>query len=112
MRILFDHSTPRPLRGYLAGHDVDTAAEQGWAELSNGELLDSAEDAGYDVLITPDQSIPYQQNLEERRLSIVVLSSNRWPIVRPKVAEIRSAIEMIETSELVEIVCEEIWEIE
>ena len=46
MRILFDHSTPRPLRGYLAGHDVDTAAEQGWAELSNGELLDSAEDAG------------------------------------------------------------------
>ncbi len=103
MRILFDHATPQPLRGYLAGHDVDTAAEQGWAELSNGELLDSAEDAGYDVLITPDQSIPYQQNLVGRHLSILVLGSNRWPIVRPKVAEIRSAIEAIGTSELIEV---------
>ncbi len=103
MRILFDHSTPRPLRGYLAGHDVDTAAEQGWAELSNGELLDSAEDAGYDLLITPDQSIPDQQNLESRRLSILVLGSNRWPIVRPKVADIRSAIEGIGISELIEV---------
>ena len=112
MRILFDHSTPRPLRGYLAGHDVDTAAERGWAELSNGELLDSAEDAGYDVLITPDQSIPYQQNLVGRQLYILALSSNRWPLVRPQVAEIRSAIEVIETGELIEIVCEEIRGIE
>ncbi len=103
MRILFDHGTPRPLRGYLAEHDVDTAAERGWAELSNGELLDSAEDAGYDVLITADQSIPYQQNLVGRQLSILLLGSNRWPIVRPKVEEIRSAIEVIETSELIEV---------
>ena len=91
------------MRGYLAEHDVDTAAKRGWAELSNGELLDSAEDAGYDVLITADQSIPYQQNLVGRQLSILLLGSNRWPIVRPKVEEIRSAIEVIETSELMEV---------
>ncbi len=103
MRILFDHGTPRPLRGYLAGHDVDTANERGWAELSNGELLDIAEEAGYDVLITADQSIRFQQNLAGRHLSILVLGSNRWPIVRPNVAEIRSAIEVLGTSELIEV---------
>ena len=52
MRILFDHDVPRPLRGYLSGHDVDTARARGWAELSNGDLLNEAEREGYEAIIT------------------------------------------------------------
>ena len=60
MRILFDHNTPLPLRRYLLEHVVDTANERGWSELINGDLLDNAEDEGYEILITADQSMSYQ----------------------------------------------------
>ena len=64
MKILFDQGTPRPLRSFLPEHAVDTAAGRGWSELSNGELLDIAESEGYELLITTDQNIRHQQNLE------------------------------------------------
>ena len=63
MRILFDHGTPRPLRDHLPQHRVDTAAEKGWSQLGNGELLDHAERAEYDLMITTDQNMRYQQNV-------------------------------------------------
>ena len=63
MRILFDHGTPLPLRDYLPEHAVDTAADRGWSELSNGELLDCADGEGCQVLITTDQGMRYQQNV-------------------------------------------------
>ena len=62
MRILFDHNAPRQLRRHLVGHDVDVAEERGWATLVNGALLDRAEEAGYEVVITADKNMPYQQN--------------------------------------------------
>src|SRR5262245_25426471 len=71
MRIVFDQGTPVPLRRELVGHIVTTAYEQGWATLANGALLDAAEGAGYDVLITTDQNLRYQQNLTGRRLALV-----------------------------------------
>ena len=61
MRVLFDHNTPAPLRYSLAGHKVETAFERGWAELTNGALLETAEVAGFDVMITTDKGIRYQQ---------------------------------------------------
>ena len=61
MRILFDHGTPLPLRDSLPEHAVDTAADRGWSELSDGELLDRADGEGYQVLITTDQGMRYQQ---------------------------------------------------
>ena len=67
MRILFDQGTPAPLRRQLDDHVVDTAAERGWSDLDNGDLIDSAEQAGYDVLITTDHNPRYQQNLAGRR---------------------------------------------
>ena len=79
MKILFDHGTPAPLRGHILEHTVDTAAEKGWAELSNGELLDEAESEEYELLVTTDQSVRYQQNLSRRQIAIIVLRSNRWP---------------------------------
>ncbi len=56
MRILFDHNTPLPLRHYLLEHVVDTANENGWSELINGDLLDNAEEESYEILITADIS--------------------------------------------------------
>jgi hypothetical protein len=76
MRILLDHSTPAPLRYALRGHQVETAYENGWAELTNGELLSTAEAGGFDLLITTDKGIRYQQNLPGRRLSLFVLNTN------------------------------------
>lgn len=60
MKILFDQGTPVPLRRHLVGHIVGTAYEQGWANLSNGELLKVAEEAGYHLFITTDQNLRYQ----------------------------------------------------
>ena len=79
MRILFDQGTPAPLRRHLDGHEVDTAAERGWSDLDNGDLIENAEREGYDVLITTDQNMRYQQNLAGRMLAVVVLLSTAWP---------------------------------
>ena len=103
MRILFDHDVPRPLRIHLTDHEVDTARERGWAELSNGELLNEAEREGYQVLITADQKMTYQQNIARRTFGVVVLMSNNWPQVREKVAAIQSALEGIDPGELREV---------
>ena len=75
MRILFDKNVPYPLLRYLGKHDVRTAEELGWAWLVNGDLLRAAEDAGFGVMVTADQSLEYQQNLKGRMLALVVLGS-------------------------------------
>ena len=103
MRVLFDHAIPVPLRDYLSEHAVDTAVDRGWSELSNGELLESADRQGYQVLITSDQSIRHQQNLSRRRIVIVVLLSNRWPRVRLRIDEIRAAVDGMEPGEVKEV---------
>ena len=103
MRILFDHDTPRPLRHYLVEHTVHTANERGWAELRNGVLLDNAEEDGYDVLITADQSIRYQQNMASRQVAVIVLLSNRWPRVQLRIEEIRDALEGMNPGEVREV---------
>jgi hypothetical protein len=73
MRVLFDQATPLPIRSHLKGHEIRTAAQEGWATLKNGEMLNAAERAGFDVLLTTDKNIRYQQNLSERKIAIVVL---------------------------------------
>lgn len=93
MKILFDQGTPVPLRNLLSEHVVDTAYEQGWAELQNGDLLQAAEDAGYDAFVTTDQNLKYQQNLADRRLAILVLLTTSWPRIKPHATQICEAIE-------------------
>jgi predicted nuclease of predicted toxin-antitoxin system len=78
MRVLFDQGTPAPLRLFLSGHEVTTAHELGWSNLKNGELLSAAK-ANFDVLITTDQNLHYQQNLSGRNLAILVLPTTSWP---------------------------------
>jgi hypothetical protein len=94
MRILFDQGTPVNIKPYLQGHTIKTAYEQGWSTLSNGELLQAAEIAGFDLLLTTDQNLAYQQNLSNRRIAIVALSKNRWRLIQPKLRQIVEAVNM------------------
>lgn len=82
MRILFDHGTPKRRWVALAGHEVTEAIEREWDKISNGALLKLAEEAGFDVLLTTDKRIRYQQNLTDRKIAMVVLGNSTWRIVR------------------------------
>ncbi len=93
MKILFDQGTPAPLRQYLAGHSVDTAYERGWSELRNGDLLTEAGNNGYDLLITTDQNIRYQQNLTGKRLGILVLRSTSWPRIQQRIGDVQEVVD-------------------
>jgi len=92
MLVLFDHGTPRGIARALQGHIIKEAKAQGWDTLSNGDLLKAAEEAGFEVLLTTDTNLPYQQNLEGRKLAVVILSKNRWSLVRPMMQEIAKAV--------------------
>jgi hypothetical protein len=83
VRVLFDQGTPVPLRKLLEPHLVDTAFERGWSLLKNGELLTVAEQAGFEGFVTTDRNLRYQQNLDGRRIAIIVLSSTSWPRIQP-----------------------------
>jgi hypothetical protein len=74
---------------------VDTAFERGWSTLRNGELLDVAEHERYDLLITTDQNLRYQQQLAARQLAIIVLLSTSWPRIQRRVAAIQAAVERV-----------------
>jgi hypothetical protein len=64
MRVLFDNGTPKPISPSLVGHEITYARQIGWHELENGELIRQAENAGYEVLLSTDKNIRYQQNLQ------------------------------------------------
>lgn len=103
VKILFDANTPAPLAKFLRGHEVTRADELGWQGLTNGALLDSAEQSGFDVLLTCDQNVRYQQNLTGRTLALVILSVNHWPTLRARAARIAAAINFVQTGQVVAI---------
>ena len=82
---------------------MDTASERGWSDLDNGDLLEAAEDEGYDLLITTDHNIRYQQDLAYRNIAILVLLSTAWPLIQQKVGDISAAINEMEPGKLKEI---------
>ena len=91
-RVLLDHCTPKPLRRHLAEYHVRTCYAEGWATLRNGELLLTADAALFDVFITADQNLRYQQNLSSRRLSIIELPTNRLALIEALAPSIREAL--------------------
>jgi hypothetical protein len=92
MRILLDQATPIGVRRMLAGHDVRTAYQMGWATLSNSDLLDAAEQAGFEALVTTDQNMVFQQNLSGRTIAVIVLSTNYWPTIRTQPQTVQRAV--------------------
>jgi PIN like domain len=92
MKILFDNGTPKPIATCLTGHEITYTRQIGWHELENGELIRQAETAGYDVLLSTDKNIRYQQNLANRKIALVVLGNQQWPVVRLYLDRIATAI--------------------
>jgi len=93
MLVLFDNGTPRTLARFLIDHHMVTEARaRGWEKLENGELLDEAEAAGFEVLVTTDKNLRYQQNLKGRKIAIVVLGQGRWTLIKPHVAQVVAAV--------------------
>src|ERR1017187_10234296 len=93
MLILFDHSTPSPLRFHLKAHRVTEARERGWDRLVNGDLLNVAEAAGFGVFPTADKNLRYQQNLTGRKIAIVVIGNAQWRVLRHYVERVVSAVD-------------------
>ena len=93
MRVLFDQGTPRGIAKALSHHEVVEARALGWDRLSNGELLAAAEREGFDVFLTTDKNLGYQQNLSGRRIAIVVLGQSRWRLVQDMIPEIVAVID-------------------
>ena len=103
MQVLFDQGTPAPLRRSLTLHTVVTVFEKGWSTLQNGELLRVAENEGFEVLVTTDHNLKYQQNLRERRIAIVVLMTTSWPRIQRKIPHIVATINSAKAGDYIEI---------
>ena len=102
-RVLFDHCVPKPLRRHLTGFQIRTCYEEGWDALRNGDLLAAAEAAGFDVFITADQNLRYQQNLRARQFAVIELPQNRLAILLLVVPAIQHALTNIVPSGYVQI---------
>ena len=102
MKILLDESVPRLLKLSLPQLDIATVQEMGWAGIRNGELLRRAE-TQFDVLVTADQNLRYQQNLSGRKLAILVLPSNQVPVVTQLIPQVETTLARIQPGILMEI---------
>ena len=105
MRILIDHNLDWRLKNYVPGHEVKTVVEMGWSDLLNGELLDQAIQARFDVLLTGDSNIKHQQNLSSRPIAIVILRAvnNRLNTHIPMMSKVARVISTIKPGQLAEI---------
>jgi uncharacterized protein (DUF2249 family) len=102
MRILFDQGTPVPLRQHLSGHQIETAYELGWSRLANGDLLAAAE-GRFDVLITTDRNLRYQQSLKASKLAVLVLPTTSWPKLQNQIERVVSALASLKSGECLEL---------
>jgi hypothetical protein len=103
MLILFDQGTPRGIARWLPEHTVKEARSQGWDRLTNGQLLKAAEDAGFDVLLTTDKNLPYQQNLKDRKIAVVALGKGRWRLIKPVISKVVTAVNMAQPGTYTEV---------
>ncbi len=102
MKILIDESLPRYLKRVLADHDVQTVQDMGWAGLKNGPLLTQAASL-FDLFLTADKNLRYQQNLRGRILSIIVFPSNRLRIVQTLEGKLKASIEQVTGGDYIEL---------
>jgi hypothetical protein len=105
MRILLDECAPRPLKRELAEYEIRTVVEMGWAGKKNGELLQFMNQEGFTILLTTDQNLRYQQNLQQVGVAVVVLvaRSNRLPDLIPLIPDVRNVLNTIAPGEIIEV---------
>lgn len=105
MRILLDECVPRPLKRELADYEVRTVVEMGWSGKKNGELLRLMSQEGFTILLTTDQNLRYQQNLEQAGVAVVVLvaRSNRLPDLVPLIPDVLSMLSISAPGQVIEV---------
>jgi hypothetical protein len=103
MLILFDQGTPRSIARWFKGHVIVEAIDRGWNTLSNGASLSAAEDAGFELLLSTDKNIRYQQNLANRRIAIVILGNSRRPAVLRHIDRVVAAVNAATPGSYVEV---------
>jgi hypothetical protein len=105
MRVLLDEQLPRQLAPYFTGHQARTVQQESWAGLKNGVLLAKAEDAGFQVLVTGDQNMPFQQNIGKRKLGVLLLCgpSNALEDLLPLVPAALTALTSIQPGQVVRV---------
>jgi len=103
MKILLDESTPGKLRAHLRRHDVFTAKYMGWAGLLNGSLLAAAEAEGFELLITSDKNLAYQQNMSERRIGLLVLTTNNWDTLLTQIERVQFIVDGMSPGDFLEL---------
>jgi predicted nuclease of predicted toxin-antitoxin system len=102
MKIIIDECVPHIVKRRLPDRQIKTVQEMGWAGIKNGELLKLVE-ADFEVFITSDKNLRYQQNLENRKFAIVLLPSNQVPIVENLLPQIDEELEKIKSDDFVEL---------
>jgi predicted nuclease of predicted toxin-antitoxin system len=90
-KLLLDENLPHKLRELLTEHDVFTVAFKGWVGMRNGDLLEAAEREGFDVLLTSDQGFPHEQNMEGRKLAVLLLPTPDWNVLRSQARLVQAA---------------------
>jgi len=103
VKVFFDECVPRPLRGLLAAYEISTAQELGWGRLTNGALIQKAESSEFEVFVTSDKNLKYQQNLQSRTIALLVLSTNYWPTLQQQHDLIISALAVIQPGQYLEL---------
>jgi hypothetical protein len=105
VRILLDESLPRQLAHELAGHTVSTVSQKKWTGMKNGELLKQAKNEGFDVFVTADQNLQYQQNLARSGLGVIVVKAarNRMEDLQPLIPSILQAVSSVQPGEVVRV---------
>ena len=103
MRILFDNGTPKQIAAFLTAHQITRADQLGWGALENGELIAKAESQGYELFLSTDKNIKYQQDLMKRKIAIVVLGNQNWPLVRPYLEQIAAAVNAAKPGSFTEV---------
>ena len=99
MKVQLDECVPVQVRHALPDHEVASVPKLGWGSISNGDLLDAAEQAGFDLFVIADKNLRYQQNLSRRRIAILELWTNHRPTLEKHFDRIRAAVEQISLGE-------------
>ncbi len=102
MKVLIDESLPRHLEKMLIDHEADTVQGLGWAGIKNGDLISKAE-VIYDVFLTADKNLRYQQNMAGRTLALIVFPTNKLSVVKQLAHELEAALSRIQSGEFIEL---------
>ena len=103
MRVLFGQGTLVLLPQSQTNHEIAAAFGRGWSQLENGQLLEVAEREGFDVLVSTDRDLPYQQNLSAKDIALIILSTTSWPRIQRALPQVGEAADRAATRNYVEV---------